>query len=78
MSYQTAKYLLYSTYKASHAMAGAPIAGNILVDYAMTEEEVKQKINYYQSRHDTFNKKFPSLSLNGKMYYVEVKSQSDS
>jgi hypothetical protein len=68
MSYPLVKYLVYST----------SISGTLLVDYAMTEEEVKQKINFYQSRHDSFNKKFPSLSLNGKMYYVEVKSQSDS
>lgn len=63
MSYPLVKYLVYST----------SISGTLLVDSAMTEEEVKQKINYYQSRHDSFNKKFPSLSLNGKMYYVKVK-----
>jgi uncharacterized protein YueI len=68
MSYPLVKYLVYST----------SISGTLLVDSAMTEEEVKQKINYYQSRHDSFNKKFPSLSLNGKMHYVKVKYQSDS
>ena len=73
MSYAESKYLVYSTFETPHRTTGSPVCGSILIDSAITEEEVQQKIQMYQSRHDNFDKRYPSLSLNGKIIYIPNK-----
>lgn len=69
-----AKYFIYSTFETPHRTTGSPVCGSILVDYAMTEKELKQKIAVYQSRHDEYDKRFPSLSINGRIVYAANKN----
>ena len=73
MSYINANYLIYSTFETPHRTTGSPVCGSLLVDSAITEKELKEKIALYQSRHDDYDKRFPSLSINGKIIYIPNK-----
>jgi hypothetical protein len=57
MDYPNAKFLIYNCWEKDEPYK---LAGSLLLDGALTEEEAKQKIEIYKARHDEFEIKFPS------------------
>jgi len=57
MDYTNAKFLIYNCWEKDEPYK---LAGSLLLDGALTEEEAKQKIEIYKARHDDFETKFPS------------------
>lgn len=49
MSYATSNYLIYSCFETK-SESGSIIAGSLLLDHALTEEEVDEKIAIYKER----------------------------
>lgn len=63
--YAHAEYLIYSTFETKFSMSDSTIAGSLLIDSAMTMDEVTQKVEVYNS---TLNDKSTS-----KIIYIANK-----
>jgi hypothetical protein len=48
--YATAKFLIYSKFESAPELNKSVIAGSVIIDSALTEEEAKEKIRVYQER----------------------------
>lgn len=62
--YAKAKFLIYNRWETIGSHGGI-IAGSLLLDHAMTEEEAAEKIDVFKARHDAFDVKFPLLKKPG-------------
>ena len=62
MDYPNATYLIYATFKS----------GSLMIDCAVTEEEVKEKVEMYTKRYDEYELTY-SLSTKFKVVYIPKK-----
>ena len=58
MDYPNAKFLIYNCWNKEKPYN---ITGSLLLDGAFTEDEAKDKVQLYKSRHDNYNAKYPTL-----------------
>jgi hypothetical protein len=49
-AYSNAKFLIYSKFETVPELNKSVIAGSLLIDSALTEEEAKEKLRLYQER----------------------------
>jgi hypothetical protein len=49
-AYANAKFLIYSKFETVPELTKSTIAGSLLIDSALTEEEAKEKLRVYQER----------------------------
>jgi phosphatidylinositol kinase/protein kinase (PI-3 family) len=71
MDYPNAKFLIYNRWEADR------VAGSLLLDYAFTEEEAKEKIHLYKTISDYFNAKFPLLSDKTKSCFIYITNRPE-
>ena len=67
MDYSNAKFLIYNSWEKDTPYK---VSGSVLLDCAITEDEAKEKIEIYKSRHDDFEAKFPSSTRTRFIYIV--------
>ena len=58
MDYSNAKFLIYNCWERDTPYK---VAGSLLLDCAITEDEAKDKVQLYKGRHDDYNAKYPTL-----------------
>lgn len=64
VQYAKARFLIYNCWETIGSHGGI-IAGSLLLDHAMTEEEAAEKIEMFKGRHAELDKTFPRLKKPG-------------
>ena len=72
MDYPNAKFLIYNCWESNIPYK---VAGSLLLDCAITEDEAKEKLELYKSRHDHFETKIPSS--NTRTCFIYIVNQAD-
>lgn len=54
MAYATSKYLVYCCFETKSSQSNSIIAGSLLLDCAMTEEEAAEKVAMYKERSEDY------------------------
>jgi hypothetical protein len=67
MDYPNAKFLIYNCWEKDTPYK---VAGSVLLDCAITEDEAKEKLELYKARHDDFESKFPSTNTRTRFIYI--------
>ena len=62
--YAKANFLIYNCWETIGSHGGI-IAGSLILDHAMTEEEAVEKIAVLKARHEEFNRTYHSLNKPG-------------
>ena len=76
MDFPVSNFLIYNCWETKRP-GQSTIAGDNLVDCAMTEEEAAEKVKMYEARSDEFNKKFPVLNKNTTSRFAVIKNRSE-
>jgi hypothetical protein len=75
MDYPNAKFLIYNCWERD---VPYKVAGSLLLDCAITEDEAKEKLEIYKVRHDDFETKFPSSnSSNTRTRFIYIVNQPE-
>jgi hypothetical protein len=74
MDYPNAKFLIYNKWEDDIPYK---IAGSLLLDGAFTEEEAREKIELYKSRHDEFNSKFPRITSDTRTRFIYITNKPE-
>ena len=73
MDYPNATFLIYNCWERDTPYK---VAGSLLLDCAITEDEAKEKLELYKFRHDDFETKFPSTS-NTRTRFIYIVNQRE-
>jgi hypothetical protein len=74
MGYPNAKFLIYTKWKRDLPFK---IAGSLLLDCALTEEEAKEKVELYKGRHDEYDAKFPMVNSDTVTQFIYITNRPE-
>jgi len=74
MDFANAKFLIYNKWSTKSEYN---LAGSLLIDCALTEEEAIEKVQMYKRKHDEFHSSHPLLYNNTETSIVYIVNQEN-